>query len=90
MRRAFVGAALVVAGIAAFIVANDNAPIARLECPGGGPNCSEDQWVFVAHGMSRTAYDLLRIGGWALVIFGAVLVVLGLIGYWGAQRDARA
>jgi len=29
--------------------------------------------------------DLLRIGAWAPVIFGAVLVVTGLIRCWAAQ-----
>jgi hypothetical protein len=41
-------------------------------------------------GLSHTAYDLLRIGGWALVIVGVLLIILGLMGYWGAQRDARS
>jgi hypothetical protein len=35
-------------------------------------------------GLSQNAYDLLRIGAWALVIVG-VLVIMGLIWYWGAQ-----
>lgn len=37
-------------------------------------------------GLSTTAHDLLRIGAWALVIFGALLVVVGLIAYARAQR----
>lgn len=41
-----------------------------------------------ASGLSQTAYDLLRIGGWALVIFGVVLVVLGLIAYRAEQAKA--
>jgi hypothetical protein len=28
------------------------------------------------------AYDLLRIGAWALVIVGGLLVIMGLIRYW--------
>ena len=39
----------------------------------------------LATGLSHTAYDLLRIGAWALVIFGAVLVVTGLIRCWTSQ-----
>jgi len=67
---------LVVAGIAAFIEAHSHRP-------------GMTEGIF-AHptGLSRTAYDLLRIGAWALVIFGALLVVVGLIGYWSAQRRA--
>jgi hypothetical protein len=38
-----------------------------------------------ASGLSHTAYDLVRIDGWALVIVGALLVVTGLRRYWGTQ-----
>jgi hypothetical protein len=31
---------------------------------------------------SQTAYDLARIGGWALVILGAATLIVGLIRYW--------
>jgi len=43
--------------------------------------------VTTTSGLSHTAYDLLRIGAWAPVIFGALPVVTGLIRYWA---DARA
>jgi hypothetical protein len=36
--------------------------------------------------LARTSYDLLRIGAWALVIVGALLVIVGLIGYWARVR----
>ena len=36
-------------------------------------------------GLSNTAYDLLRIGAWALVIFGALLIAVGLIAYRAKQ-----
>ena len=32
-----------------------------------------------ASGLSQTAYDLLRVGAWALVIVGGLLVIVGLI-----------
>jgi hypothetical protein len=81
MWRVFGGAALVVAGIAALIEAHTHHP---LRCPGCVPS------PFASSEPSRlstTAYDLLRIGGWAVVIFGALLVIIGLIGYWGTQTQ---
>ena len=36
------------------------------------------------------AYDLLRIGAWALVIVGALLIVVGLIGYCGGAEAIDA
>src|ERR1700730_7732375 len=36
------------------------------------------------------AYDLLRIGAWALVIVGALLIVVGLIGYCGGAESIDA
>jgi hypothetical protein len=89
MRRVFVGAAVVVAGIAAFIEAHSHLPESESRCPHSGElECVVSVKVHV--GLSPTAYDLLRIGAWALVIVGGLLIVVGLIGYWGAQRDARA
>jgi hypothetical protein len=84
--RIYIGAALIVAGIAAFIEAHGHAPEyictaertanERIEgsCPAPGH--------FIHFGLSQTPYDVLRIGAWALVIFGAVLLIVGLIGYW--------
>ena len=85
-----------VAGVAAFIEAHEHRPVPPFTPPGGSFRLREwaEQGVYphAASGLSSTAYDLLRIGAWALVIFGALLVVMGLIAYWGAQRrsDARA
>jgi hypothetical protein len=92
MWRVFGGAALVVAGIAAFIEAHGHKPLVappeRVYQNSEGVH--EVSVAVPATGLSHTAYDLLRIGAWALVIFGALLVIVGLIGYWGAQRDSRA
>jgi hypothetical protein len=80
LRRVFGGAALVAAGIAAFIEAHSHRPHARLDLNGyqvlGRITLTSpgSEW-------SQTAYDLVRIGAWALVIFGALLVAVGLIGY---------
>lgn len=90
MVRVFGGAALVVAGIAAFIVAHTHRPMEAVAIPGGLITKQEFAREGVvarpASGLSQTAYDLLRIGGWALLIFGALLIVVGLIGY--ARRPA--
>jgi len=82
--RVFGGAALVVGGIAAFIEAQSHRPRIVTE-----PGRARGAYVEYATGLSHTGYDLLRIGAWALVIVGGLLVVVGLIGYWGTQRDAR-
>jgi hypothetical protein len=41
----------------------------------------------VAVGFSTTVYDVVRIGGWALIVFGAVLVAVALVRELG--RGAR-
>ena len=64
-------------GIAAFIEANSHKPF-------GPAGTSLLERVEHSGALSQTAYDLLRIGAWALVIVGALLVVTGLIQYWGA------
>ena len=89
MGRVFGGAALVIAGIVAFIEAPSNRP-AVTPPPYVYKDVQGIHEVDVAvpiSGSSQTAYDLLRIGAWALVIIGVLLIVVGLIGYWGAQRE---
>lgn len=61
-----------VGGIAAQIVAQSHRPQYSTVAGFGG---SLGTWT----GWSSTAYDLVRIGGWALLIFGAVTVALALI-----------
>jgi uncharacterized membrane protein HdeD (DUF308 family) len=90
MWRVFGGAALVIAGIAAFIEARSHRTRYGYNGPEGPipPGAPEHELL---HGhLSQTGYDLLRIGGWALVIFGALLVIVGLIAYWGAQTRRPA
>jgi hypothetical protein len=82
MRQVFAGAVLVVAGIAAFIEAHSHPPELESRCRKGGTACPLEDFVNVHIGLSQTAYDLLRIGAWALVIVGGLLVVTGLIRYW--------
>lgn len=74
------GAISLIAGIAAFIEAHSHRPEVI-------PNM---QWAAppIHVGLTPTAYDLLRIGAWALVVIGALLIVMGLIRYWG-EHAAR-
>lgn len=73
MLRVYAGAIPIIGGIAVFIEAHRNMPVPA-QRPGIG-------LVTPASGLSTTAYDLLRIGGWALVIVGVLTVILGLIRY---------
>jgi hypothetical protein len=91
MKRMFIGAALIVAGIAAFIEASGHAPEYcgfrsegfRFRCP---LSYAESPGGHHLSGLRQTPYDLLRIGAWALVIFGALLVVVGLLAYARAPK----
>lgn len=71
----FLGASLAVAGIAGFI-----------EAAAHRPECAEIREIggVCPHviGLSSTAYDLLRIASWALVIFGVLLILIGLMQLW--------
>jgi hypothetical protein len=84
MRQVFIGVALVIAGIAAFIEASSHAP--EYGCPEGRVRCPVDEAnALLPDHLSRTPYDLLRIGAWALVIVGGALMVMGFIRYWRTQ-----
>ena len=69
------GAALLIAAVAGFVVVPEHAP--QFVCGGFGEVTSSDQCA----GWSRTAYDVAKIATWALLIVGALLVVMGLIRY---------
>jgi hypothetical protein len=82
MWRVYGGAIAGVAGIAAFIEANRHKPVQEVVeryVPGGPTHVIQP-----ALGLSPSAYDLIRVGGWALVILGGLTVILGLIRYWRA------
>ena len=85
MRRILGGAVLVILGIVALIEASSHAPeyICTLRLELGPPTCTA-RYLRAGH-LSQTAYDLLRVGAWALVIVGALVVLTGLIRYWRAQ-----
>jgi hypothetical protein len=76
MWRIYGGATMVIAGIAAFIEAHRHVPVRA-----GRPEVAHPGLLSPASGLSPTAYDLLHIGAWALVIFGALTVIVGLIRY---------
>jgi hypothetical protein len=38
-------------------------------------------------GLTPTAYDLIHVGGWALIIAGVLLMIMGLIRYAAAARS---
>ena len=88
MRQIFGGAVLIIAGIAAFIEAHSHPPELESRCRTGGKACLLEDFVNVQIGLSQTAYDLLRIGAWALMILGGLLVLTGLIRYWARMRGA--
>jgi hypothetical protein len=80
------GAVLVILGIVAFIEAYSHAP--EYICPGEYTTLGVCSHEYLASGhLSQTAYDLLRIGGSALVIVGGLVVVRGLIRLWAAQKS---
>jgi hypothetical protein len=87
---------MMIGGIAAFIEAHSNHPVAayapspqsamqelQLERAGlsGGTTGATP-----ASGLTPTAYDLLHIAGWGLLLLGGLTVVLGLIGYLRLPR----
>ena len=71
-----------VAGIAAFIEASAHRP--GYVC--ATARCLREGTGRLEYGLPTTAYDVLRIGSWALVIFGGLLVIVGLIAF---ARDGR-
>jgi hypothetical protein len=87
MWRIYGGAIMVIAGIAAFIEAHSHPPELESRCRTGGKACLLEDFSNVHIGLSQTAYDLLRIGAWALMILGAVTVIVGLIRYRAGMRS---
>jgi hypothetical protein len=76
---AVLGGLMMVAGITGGIVAHEHHPAligGEVQIPGatvgnGGP--------LVRVGWSMTVYDVVRIGAWALLIFGAIIVAFALV-----------
>jgi peptidoglycan/LPS O-acetylase OafA/YrhL len=84
MRRIYGGAIIVIAGTAALIVAANHHPEAHYSPPF---HVSSENVLGTltltspGSGWSQTAYDLVRIGAWALAVLGALTVIVGLIRY---------
>jgi len=74
MRYALLGALLVVGGIAALIEASTHRPQYSAGVPGSG-----GFGAGFRTGWPTTTYDLVRIGGWALLVFGVVIVAFSLV-----------
>lgn len=76
---ALLGGLLMVGGFAARIVASRHVP-------GFAPGT----YILPAQpprtGWPTATYDLVRIGGWALLIFGAVIIALALVREFRAAR----
>lgn len=76
-------AVVIVAGIAALVEATDHrphSPHASYGLGGGlGTGLGDPGYSTTSSGLSHTAYDLLQIGGWALIVIGLLLAVAGLL-----------
>jgi hypothetical protein len=80
---------MMVAGITGGIVAHEHHPAVTggyVQIPGagirpGGP--------LVHTGWSMTVYDLVRIGAWTLLIFGAIIVGFSLVREFTARAEPR-
>jgi hypothetical protein len=85
------GAVLLIAGVAGLVIVPEHAPSVisadSIVIPGTTKRLAGFGRTVVG-GWSRSVYDLARIATWALLIIGAILVVMGLIRY--ARRSAAA
>ena len=70
MRKAAPGTLLIVTGIAVGIIAARHAPLA---------NISPTTYLLHTAGWSATAYDIVRVAGWALLVLGIVTVAFALV-----------
>jgi uncharacterized membrane protein len=81
--RVYVGAVLIIVGIAGFIETHSHHPVSAVGVPGDAFEkarlATRGVAPIPASGLPPTAYDLLRIGAWALIVLGVVTVILGLI-----------
>jgi hypothetical protein len=75
-----VGVLLVIAAVAGFIIVPEHVPTTTSlgACPGTIPSPGPCRTVHTGFA-SQSVYDAARIGTWAALIIGSVLIVLGLI-----------
>ena len=78
---------MLILAVAGFVIVPERQP--HLVTIPGGPTFNSGPATQLEG--SRTLYDALRIATWALLIVGAVLLIVGLINYAraGAARSAR-
>ena len=79
MARVFGGVLMGIAGIAALVEAYSHRPVWTAKY-------SREGFLEPASGLPQIAYDMLRIGGWALLIVGVLLVIIGLVAYARCTR----
>jgi membrane-bound ClpP family serine protease len=77
--RLYVGAVLMLGGLSGFIVDFRNKPRPVLEVSG--------THAALVSGLTPTAYDLIHVAGWSLIIAGVLLMIMGLIRYSVAARS---
>jgi hypothetical protein len=94
------GALLLIAAVAAFVIVPEHMPATQTTtvapvngyCPGvpGVVQPRDFACPGPTHsvGLSRTTYDIARISTWAVLIVGALLVIVGLLNY--SRRAANA
>ena len=75
MWRIYVGAVALLAGIGAFILDYRDRPLEAFRPYDHGTH------IALVQGLSHTAYDLIHVGGWALIVAGVLLTIMGLIRY---------
>jgi hypothetical protein len=78
--RLTVGAGLFLGGVSAFIADYRNRPLPAFQSYDHGTHVS------LVSGLTPTAYDLIHVAGWALIIAGVLLMIMGLIRYSAAAR----
>jgi len=81
MWRIYAGAVSFLAGVSAFVVDARHRRSPGVEAFGNtiGVHTHEQ-------GLSGTAYDLIHVAGWVLIVAGVLLIIMGLIRYSVAAR----
>ena len=83
MRQVFGGASLIVVAFALGALDQRNKPVDAIYRYNEG---GKDWESIPASGLSHTAYDVLRVGAWALIVFGVLLIIVGLMQYRAQLR----
>ena len=78
--RTALGALLVAIGIAALVIASAHAPHIEVASNTGAFNGPSNGFATIlVWDWPRTTYEAVRIGGWALIIVGAIVVAFALV-----------